>query len=398
MEKKIEQRFSVSFSYPVHFTEGLFEQDNPLLADLAGTPGKKPSDILFVLDRGVCDHQPDLQERIEAYAEAYRNKIRIAGSWVQFPGGETAKNDPGLIRSLLTAIDEANLDRHSFIAVIGGGAVIDAAGYAAAIAHRGIRLIRIPTTVLAQNDAAIGVKNGINEFGKKNFLGTFVPPFAVLNDFQFLSTLDDRDWRSGISEAVKVALIRDGEFFNRLEEIAPRLANREPEAMKELIIRCAELHLDHIAGSGDPFESGSSRPLDFGHWSAHKLEQMTRYRLRHGEAVAIGIALDATYSSLEGRLGEAECLRILNVLKVCGFTLFVPELEEKLDEPDQKDSILYGLEEFREHLGGELTIMLLDRIGTGTEVHEVDYELYKKAIFSLQQYESVSHVEPERTR
>lgn len=398
MKKKIEQRFSVSFNYPVHFTEGLFEHDNPLLADLIGTPGKKPKNILFVLDQGICSHHPDLQNRIESYVEAYSDRLRVAGDWVQLPGGEAAKNDPELIRSLLTAIDKANLDRHSYIAVVGGGAVIDAAGYAAAIAHRGIRLIRIPTTVLAQNDAAIGVKNGINAFGKKNFLGTFVPPFAVLNDFQFLATLDNRDWRSGISEAVKVALIRDGEFFNRLEEIAPLLANRDPEAMKELIIRCAELHLEHIAGSGDPFESGSSRPLDFGHWSAHKLEQMTQYELRHGEAVAIGIALDVTYSWLDGRLGETDYRRILNVLKVCGFNLFVPELEQKVDEPNQNDSIFYGLEEFREHLGGELTIMLIDQIGTGAEVHDVDYGLYKKAVASLQEFENLAHAEPERTR
>ena len=90
---------------------------------------------------------------------------------------------------------------------IGGGAVLDAVGYAAATAHRGVRLIRVPTTVLSQDDSAVGVKNGINAFGKKNFVGSFAPPHAVLNDFDLLRTLQDRDWRAGISEAVKVALL-----------------------------------------------------------------------------------------------------------------------------------------------------------------------------------------------
>jgi 3-dehydroquinate synthase len=288
---------------------------------------------------------------------------------------------------ILDAIESADLDRHSYVAVIGGGAVTDTAGYAAAIAHRGIRLIRIPTTVLAQNDAAVGVKNGVNAYGKKNFLGTFVPPVAVLNDFSFLNTLDDRQWRAGISEAVKVALIKDASFFEELEANADALNSRDKKAMTSLIFRCAELHLEHIATSGDPFEQGSSRPLDFGHWVAHKLEQLTDYRLLHGEAVAIGIVLDTIYSQLLGYISEEECNRILNLFRACGFTLYVPELENFLDNPEKKQSVLHGLQEFREHLGGELTIMLLDEIGTGVEVHEVDLPQYRKAIEILRSSE-----------
>jgi 3-dehydroquinate synthase len=157
--------------------------------------------------------------------------------------------------------------------------------------------------------------------------------------------------------------------------------------MTSLIFRCAELHLEHIATSGDPFEQGSSRPLDFGHWVAHKLEQLTDYRLLHGEAVAIGIVLDTIYSQLLGYISEEECNRILNLFRACGFTLYVPELENFLDNPEKKQSVLHGLQEFREHLGGELTIMLLDEIGTGVEVHEVDLPLYRKAIEILRSSE-----------
>lgn len=386
--KLIKQHVSVSFTYPVHFTEGLFGPDNTIFAELiqSGSP-EVARKVLFVLDEGMYEHHPKLFESIRQYASQYQHVFELVDEPVVLPGGEAAKNDPSHVQRVIEAINEANLDRHSYVAVVGGGAVIDAAGYAAATAHRGVRLIRIPTTVLSQNDAAVGVKNGINSFGKKNFLGTFAPPFAVLNDYNFLDTLEDRDWRSGISEAVKVALLKDASFFEFLEEKAQLLDERDEEAMHELIYRCAELHLEHIATSGDPFEMGSSRPLDFGHWAAHKLEQLTGYELRHGEAVAVGLALDVTYSWLKGMLSEEEWSRVLEMIKAAGFKLYVPELNNNLENPSDEVSIFRGLEEFREHLGGELTIMLLEGIGRGVEVHQVDYELYRKAVPMLEDFD-----------
>src|SRR5690606_29750183 len=170
-----------------------------------------------------------------------------------------------------------------------------------AIAHRGIRHLRVPTTVLSQNDSGMGVKNGINYRGKKNFVGTFSTPVAVFNDNLFLLTLDERAWLSGISEAVKVALIKDAGFFNWIERHADSLRRRDSADMDYLIFRYAELHLHHIAGA-DPFGFGSSRPLDFGRWSAHKLEQLSDFEVLHGEAVAIGIALATVYSAIIGML------------------------------------------------------------------------------------------------
>jgi 3-dehydroquinate synthase len=213
----------------------------------------------------------------------------------------------------------------------------------------------------------------------------------VINDPAFLDTLEDRDWISGISEAVKVALLKDPEFFGFLSSHALALKNRESAPMQKLIHRCAELHLEHITTSGDPFEMGSSRPLDFGHWAAHKLEQLTGFDLRHGEAVAIGLALDVTYSMLKGMISEADQHRILDTLKNSGFRLWVPELQTRLDDPSHPDSLLQGLNEFREHLGGKLTIMLLEGIGEGVEVHEVDFDLYRQAVQHLEAFESVDH-------
>jgi 3-dehydroquinate synthase len=339
-----------------------------------------------VLDSGVVDHHPGLEAEIQRYVESHADVLRLSGPITVIPGGEQCKNEPALIQQLLEAVDTHHIDRHSYVVGLGGGAVLDLVGYVASVAHRGIRHIRIPTTVLSQNDSGIGVKNSVNAFGKKNFLGNFTPPYAVLNDARFLLTLEDRDWRGGIAEALKVGLIKDAAFFRFIQENASRLAARHMPTMQHLIHRCAELHLQHIAG-GDPFEQGSSRPLDFGHWSAHKLEQLSHYRIRHGEAVAIGIALDSTYSYLQGRLSSAELEQILEVIRTLGFALYTPEMAVQLEDAGHSQSLLRGLQEFREHLGGRLTVMLLDEIGRGVEVHEMDNELLVEAVRQLQQYQ-----------
>jgi 3-dehydroquinate synthase len=383
--RSLHQRICVTFNYDIHFTTGLFQPNNALLAQAIATDGDNtPKRIIAVVDAGLLQHHNGLLEQITAYSQQHRDILTLSAPPVIVPGGETVKNEPRWLQQILWSINEAKLCRHSYVLAIGGGAVLDLAGYAAATAHRGIRLIRVPTTVLAQNDSGIGVKNGMNAFGKKNFLGSFMPPYAVLNDFAFLTTLEDRDWRSGIAEAVKVALIKDANFYEFIATNTAALVNRDMNTMQQLIYRCAQLHLEHIAKHGDPFELGSSRPLDFGHWAAHKLEHLTNYTLRHGEAVAIGIALDSTYSYLAGLLSQSEWQRLLFTLQALGFTLYVPELATQLTQPDHPQCIFRGLAEFREHLGGELTLMLLQQIGQGLEVHQVDLALYQQAIAMLQ--------------
>lgn len=377
MKRRIEQSFAVPYTYPVIFSENIFNVGDPTLAELLdnGKGGK----AFFVVDSGVHQTHPDLVEQIKSYANAYQAQFKLCAEPLIVPGGEASKNDPQYYEKVVEATHLYGIDRHSYIVAVGGGAVLDMVGFAAAISHRGIRLIRIPTTVLSQNDSAVGVKNGINSFGKKNYLGTFVPPYAVLNDFNFLKTLDNRDWRSGISEAIKVALIKDLDFFEWIEENASALANREMEPMQELIVRCAQMHLDHIAGK-DPFEMGSSRPLDFGHWAAHKMEHLSGYEIRHGEAVSIGIALDSTYSFLKGMITSTELDRIIAVISSLGFQLYHPVLSGEM--------LLKGLGEFREHLGGQLTIMLLAKLGKGQEVHEMDQKLILTAVEKLKSFQS----------
>jgi 3-dehydroquinate synthase len=377
--KHLSQSFSVKFEYQVYFTAGIFNITNTLFNDFllsAGTPASIRK-ILFVADKGVIDAHPNLIDEIKNYFSIYPT-VQLISDILIVTGGEDVKNDVVHFNQVVEAVNTYGIDRHSYIAAIGGGSVLDMVGYAAAVSHRGIKHIRIPTTVLSQNDSGIGVKNGINFFSKKNFLGTFMPPVAVFNDEKFLETLSIRDWRSGMSEAVKVALLKDAEFFDWIEHNAGALVQRDRTIMNYLIWKCAQLHMEHIAGN-DPFESGSSRPLDFGHWSAHKLEYLSNFEVRHGEAVAMGIALDTVYSELSGRLSAADSKRIIQTLQNLGFDVSHPLLQvDKEDSP-----ILAGLEEFREHLGGQLTIMLLNSIGEGEEVHEIDTGLLKQAAKKL---------------
>jgi 3-dehydroquinate synthase len=378
-ERAFVQRFAVAYEYPVYFTRDLFSGDNPVLVEaVAGNErGAAPKLAVFV-DDGVVREMPDLMRRIQNFADAHAGEFRLAGDVALVKGGERAKNDPALVAEMQAGLVALGLDRHSYIVAVGGGAVLDLVGYVAATTHRGIRHIRVPTTVLAQNDSGVGVKNGINAFGMKNLLGAFAPPAAVINDSAFIDVLPGRDKRAGMAEAVKVALIRDRAFFEWLEAKAEALAIFTSEPLDRLIRHCAALHMRQIAHGGDPFERGSVRPLDFGHWAAHKLEGLTDYELRHGEAVAIGIALDTRYSVLAGLLAEGVDVRVRALLERLGFALWHPACEMR--GAGGRLRLLEGLEEFRAHLGGELTVTLLETIGTGREVHVMHEALILEAL------------------
>ena len=378
-ERAFVQQFSVSYEFPVFFTRDLFAEQNSILADAALRQStSRAARIAVFIDDGVVREMPSLARRIAAYAAAHADTIELAGPIEIVSGGEGAKNQPLLVESLQRHLVELGIDRHSYVVGIGGGAVLDLVGFVASTVHRGVRHIRVPTTVLAQNDSGVGVKNGVNAFGVKNMLGAFDPPVAVINDSAFIDVLPGREKRAGMAEAVKVALIRDASFFGWMEEKAEALALFASEPLDRLIRRCAFLHMRQISHGGDPFERGNGRPLDFGHWAAHKLEALSGYELRHGEAVAIGVALDTRYSVLSGLLDPGEDVRVRALLERLGFSLWHPACEAR--GADGRRLLLAGLEEFREHLGGELTVTLLKEIGVGAEVHDMNPAFIDAAI------------------
>ncbi len=378
--QSLEGRFQVSYHYPVLFTDHIFQADNPCLHQQLTRQNPGRTTVLVFVDEQLLLCSPQLPQQIDHYFSAHAADLHLQAAPIAVPAGELSKT-PDVLQQLYAQMLEHGLDRHCYVLALGGGAVLDAVGYACATFHRGMRLIRIPSTVLAQNDAGIGVKNGINAFAQKNLLGAFYPATAVINDFQLLLSLSHRDQIAGLAEAVKVAVIKDAAFFQWMEQQAEALAGFEHNASRYAIRRCAELHLGHITGAGDPFERGNGRPLDYGHWAAHKLENLSQHRLRHGEAVAVGMALDALYANASGLLSDADCQRLLRLLDRLGFNLCPPELS--LRDSQGRSPILVGLEEFRQHLGGQLSIPMLNRLGQSVDVHQIDMPLMEQALLRL---------------
>ena len=379
----IRKNIRLESSHMVFFTRDSFSTKNDTLAEILQPhrEGRRTKALVFV-DEGIVDGNPNLLEEISRYFRARDEQLQLVCPPQFIQGGEQAKNDWSLVEKIWTLLNNHAMCRHSYVIVIGGGAALDLVGFAASTAHRGVRLVRFPTTTLSQGDGGVGVKNGVNYFGKKNWVGTFSVPDAVVNDFSFLLGLPSVQKRAGYVEAIKVALIRDRSFFEFIEENAEQLAAFEDKTLEHVIRKSAALHLDHIASSGDPFEKGSARPLDFGHWVAHKLEQLSSFKIGHGDAVAIGLAVDLTYAAKVGLVKLKTTQRILALLEKLGFPIYHSLLLEVTKEG--KRVILEGLEEFREHLGGELTITLIQGIGEGIEVHAMDREAILHSVDDLQ--------------
>ncbi len=308
------QRLSVAFEYPVHFTRDVFSWENlTFVRTIARREPIRRHRLFVIVERAVADAHPCLLDDVMRYAQVYRERLALLREPFVVEGGEPAK-DGELVSQLHSAFEH---------------------------------------------------------------LGTFAPPFAVINDEDFLVTLSERETLAGLAEALKVALIRDPSFFGWLRLHAPTLRAGEHDVVAQVVRRAAEHHLEHIATAGDPFELGSARPLDFGHWAAHKLEVMTNHELRHGEAVAIGCALDTVYSAACGLLDHEALDPIISTIEALGLPTYHPALEY---EAGGRRVVLDGLSDFREHLGGELTITLLENIGRGVQVNVVDPELVLRAI------------------
>jgi 3-dehydroquinate synthase len=376
MNARIEQRLAVPFEFPVIFTDHVFALDNAALHD-ALTRLQEPGAprAMIYLDANAESATPGLAASAAAWCGKWN--VTLAAAPRIMPGGEAAKNDWDATQRLIREMLALHLDRHACVIIVGGGALLDAVGFAASLVHRGLRVIRIPTTALAQCDGGVGVKNAVNFAGGKNAIGAFAPPFAVLNDFQFLPTLADRDWRGGVAEAFKVAIIRDAAFFEFLCAQSAAFRRRDPAPMRHLIQHCAQLHLDHIRTSGDPFEMGRSRPLDFGHWAAHKLELLSHFEIGHGDAVAAGVALDSAYAAREGWIRETDFLQIHGALAESGFPLWHPEMENP--------ALLDGLRDFQEHLGGALCVTFPNCLGHRREESQVSGEGVRAALVRLKE-------------
>jgi 3-dehydroquinate synthase len=373
---KITRKFSVEYDHRLVFTRDVFGPANEELAHLLGD---QPARLFVFIDSGLAEADQELEDRIAKWI-ARHPSLKLEGVCI-VPGGEACKRDLSVVTECVHKLLAAKLCRHSFALIIGGGAVLDAVGLACTLFHRGLNQIRLPSTLLAQDDSGVGVKNAVNLFGVKNLVGTFSPPWAVINDAAFLDHLGPRQIRAGAAEAFKVALIKDADFFARIEELAPLIVHQSPQALEELARRAAILHMDHICFNGDPFEKGSSRPLDFGHWSAHCLEVLSEHSLLHGEAVAIGMAIDLHIAADLGLLPLHDRDRALTLLSSLGYQLWHPALTFR--DESGKLKILKGLSDFQEHLGGQLTVAMPIAIGHVIDINEIPVAAVERAVAAL---------------
>ena len=207
------QKFEVPYEFPVVFTENIFDVNNHDFLNVINRLEKnKRHKLIIFVDDGIEHINKTLITKIKEYINYYSENLNLVTDPISIPGGEKIKSELYFVEEMMSKLNQHHIDRHSYVVAIGGGAVLDAVGLIAATTHRGVRHIRIPTTVLSQNDSGVGVKNGVNLYGSKNYVGTFSPPFAVLNDINFIYDLTERDKISGMAEAVKVALIRDKKF------------------------------------------------------------------------------------------------------------------------------------------------------------------------------------------
>ncbi len=375
--QSIDLDIPVTFKHRVRLTKDVFLAENKVLGGLFRKD--KDAKVIIFVENEITSHFPALEKELLNWFSCHSHlSLTII---FRAEGGEYCKRSEAVCREVMDAIEQNKIDRHSYVWAIGGGAFLDVVGFAAATAHRGIRLVRFPTTTLAQGDSGVGVKNGINLYRKKNFLGTFAVPYAVVNDFRFLYTQSKQACREGLIEAIKVALVKDGDFFHWIERNVDELRELSPSVLEESVTRSAILHAKHIAQGGDPFEMGSSRPLDYGHWAAHKAEQISDFRLTHAQAVCVGVALDTLYSSKKGFLSEEKAMRVIHLLKKLGLPLCDEAFEVRNTIGNL--ALLDGLEEFREHLGGELTVLLLHDLGQGMDVHEIDGEIVEECLETL---------------
>jgi 3-dehydroquinate synthase len=291
------------------------------------------------------------------YVPRVLGSLRGAGftvSEIQIPEGEQHKNLAWLAL-VYDRLLEAHIDRGSPVVAVGGGVVGDLAGFAAATILRGVPLVQVPTTLLAQVDAAIGGKTAINHAAGKNLIGAFHQPRLVAIDLDTLKTLPRREYVAGLAEVVKYAAILDERMFVELEQSAEALLRQDARLLEDQVARCCRLKAGVV--EADEQEADLRAVLNFGHTIGHAIEMLTEYRrFLHGEAVAIGMVCAARLSIAKAALARAEASRIESLLAKLGLPTTVPQ---ELGA----DQIALAIEADKKAAGGKIKFVCLSAIG-----------------------------------
>ncbi len=326
-------------AYRIHIRRGALE-DLPVIRD--SLPQVRRTAV--VTDQTVADLHLD----------------RLASAWqrpfdatLPFPPGEASKTLAQADR-LYAGLAEARIGRRDLLLTFGGGVAGDLGGFVAATWLRGIRFLQVPTTLEAAIDASIGGKTAVNHPAGKNLVGAFHQPVAVVIDTALLDTLPRREYRAGLAESVKHALIADPDLLAWHEQHAERLADADPDLADELIARNCAIKAGVVAR--DEREAGPRMLLNFGHTVGHAIEHLLGFDLRHGECVALGMRVAAEVSRLRGGLSAADCTRIADLLSRLG-------LPTRLPKPLDPDALLDLCRQDKKVLEGRLNFVVLNAIG-----------------------------------
>lgn len=368
-ETKRRVKFQPNLDYPVMMSRGIFDPGNHFLQKMIGK-----RKFLMIVDRNIGAES----------LQAIRNSLGISEKQLLvLPGGEGVKNEENgkaNIERIHRRAYRLGMTSNDVFGFVGGGAVSDLR-IAAERYDLGTPYLLIPSTFEGQIDAVIGVKGAINKFGQKNFDGLFSTPEAVLVDTALLKTLPDREIRAGMSEAVKVALMKDLSYFQLIEKGWREVTDKNfvPGGIAEEIMWGSIVnHLEQI--ETDPFETKLARPLDYGHEWGHRWEKVIGPSVRHGEGVWFGSAIDTVISWKRGFITAAERDRILNLMDQIGWRNEEIGAIPTYDPRATVEDLWPGLESFRRHLGGKLTISLLGGIGVKRDVHDIKKSELKFAL------------------
>jgi 3-dehydroquinate synthase len=355
--------------YCVQFYEGLFSHSNTVL--LRSGVGQTPAcqRRLVVIDRRVLELYG---WEIEGYFRANRVQYRF----LPLEATEPEKTLDNVLR-VIRALDEFGVNRRSDpLIAIGGGVLLDVAGFAASLYRRGLPYVRVPTTLMGLIDAGIGIKTGVNFHSHKNRIGTYFAPQRAYLDTQFLKTLDDRHISNGIAEIIKMAIIHDARLFELLEDsvaslIPDRFSGRA--TYREILVRAAKGMLDEL--SGNLWESVLERSVDYGHTFSPTLEMAALPELLHGEAVAVDMALSLVIAAERGLITPRELSRALTLIDAYG----LPTYHQQCDE----DLLMRALADTTSHRDGLQRVPLSRGIGTATFVNDITRTELRSAIRHL---------------
>lgn len=364
--KKIEG-LSVSWerrgAYPIRFAEDAFAEDNEtVVSTLRAVTGVENPRVLLVADGNVVQRTNGLGTRIGKYVQSHG--LQLAAPPIVLGGGEKIKSDNmKSVTDVLNSVIDAKVGATDVMLVLGGGSLLDVAGYAAAQVRGGLRLVRMPTTVASMMDAALATDAAIDSPNVKDALRVPCQPAAVIIDPKFATTVLDGVWRGGVGEAVRFAAVHDGALMKKLAKSAEQIKNRDYATMCEIVRAVVESRV----------KKGSD---GFALWSAGRLEAMSGYKLPHGYAVPIGICIDCAYAVAKGYLKDADQELVCRTLADCGSLDGLVHSRHLLSQPD---SILFGLDAWRLASGAE-ALVLPSGIGKSTVDEAPDREALKKVI------------------